>query len=57
MAKDLETLNEWLEANLLVVNMDKPKFVLFHNKKYVAINWKLKIGTHEIERKSLNGYE
>ncbi len=56
MARDLETLNEWFAANLLVLNMDKTKFVLFHNKKDVAVYWKLKIGTQEIERRSLNGY-
>ena len=41
-------------ANLLVLNIDKTKFVLLHNEKDVAINWKLKIGRNrkqEIERK------
>ncbi len=36
MAVDLEKLNKWFEDNQLVINA-----VLFHNKKEVAINWKL----------------
>ena len=31
MTIDRETLNRWFEANPLVLNIDKTKFVLFHN--------------------------
>ena len=56
MAIDLENLTSGFKANRLVLDIDKAKFVLFHNKKDVAIKWKLKIGTPEIERKKTSKF-
>ncbi len=56
MAIDLENLTSGFKANRLVLDIDKAKFVLFHNKKDVAIKWKLKIGTPKIERKKTSKF-
>ena len=52
---DLASLNSWLSANKLYLNVDKTKYMILSNRKQLS-NLDLKIGSSAIERTNVHKF-